>query len=178
MRCQYLCIYVFVCNMYIYICIFFLLLTYQGCRGRRRNKGRHDAQHRSPLFARLAANSILYADTIFLKQANYFVSLRAVFIHVRKCKRIVESIDINYRNSLRILVTWIPRHLNDDLSVTYFLFDDKILYYYNFIGRIYRSKFILKEEEEEEEEKIQVTKMIASFRFFSTIPGPETIKSW
>lgn len=41
--------------------------TYRDCRGRRRNKGHHDAR-RSPHVARQEANSILYEDTICLKQ--------------------------------------------------------------------------------------------------------------
>lgn len=41
--------------------------TYRGYRGRRKSKERHDAR-RSPLAARPAANSIPYADTIYLKQ--------------------------------------------------------------------------------------------------------------
>lgn len=47
--------------------------TYRGYRGRRKSKERHDA-HRSPLVARPAANSIPYADTIYLKQRKKSIS--------------------------------------------------------------------------------------------------------
>lgn len=43
-------------------------MTHQDCRERRRSRERRVEPRRSPLFARLVVNSILYGDTICLKQ--------------------------------------------------------------------------------------------------------------
>lgn len=59
--------------------IYALNSTYRDCRGRRRNKGHHDAR-RSPHVARQAANSILYEDTIYLKHIFFFIKIKIIAI--------------------------------------------------------------------------------------------------